>query len=713
MPSLRQLTELLSLARAVTRPRGAIHIVVAGRQRDWAIDELRSRAPDGLAVHVVEHARALGGFHEPGHVVIVPLTEPAGRGRSLARKLNVYRENLVGESRHAVVMVDDEAALVRLQEVAPDLWSFRHRSYLLHAVESEEDDDRRRRARLRATLIDRMAAASKSTAIALAALAGEVVDVLGAEEIWEHAGLWLDDGRDVGRFDGLARYVCGEAAAVVEPAMWQAALDAVRRRFTLDPTGPGFVDDLPAPSWRSDHPVGGEAAIAAVSAEVARSRTAWITGGDTEARATLASAAGLVLRSAYEGVVTLDGREGLAEAIDDWLTSAGQSGTSAGLSEASTRLHTALGRRKTLLLLLETEPRVVTELRRRLSSSCFIATHPSVSVEASWTDGDLVVGAVLADVLRVLMTARAALSPDDARATALSEDIVQVKRRMRWGPVHNIGEVLGDRYQLIDVIGSGGFATVWRAEDLRSTRQVAVKVLHGQFARDASRRERFFRGARRMMHIQHPAIVRVLDEPQEDGGFYFYVMEHLGGGDLHRSVVQGRLGSSDIIPIIVRVGEALSVAHAQGLVHRDLKPSNILLDEHGMPKLTDFDLVWARDTTGGTRTGAMGTVIYAAPEQNLDAATVDHRVDVYGLAMTAVFGFHGGPLPMKALYSRDHFLAALDVDEGVKEVLLAALRLEPERRTATVAEFCEALKAAGDLAVLDEAPTHRDLSPAG
>jgi eukaryotic-like serine/threonine-protein kinase len=142
----------------------------------------------------------------------------------------------------------------------------------------------------------------------------------------------------------------------------------------------------------------------------------------------------------------------------------------------------------------------------------------------------------------------------------------------------------------------------------------------------------------------------------------------------------------------VRVGEALSLAHAKGIVHRDVKPANILLDEHGAPKLTDFDLVAVADTTGGTRTGAaLGTLLYAAPESLDRPQDADARADVYGLGMTAVFCLSGAELPKAILREPEPVLGGLPCSKAVRGVLRKAIAWERDERFGDVAELCAAL----------------------
>ncbi len=257
------------------------------------------------------------------------------------------------------------------------------------------------------------------------------------------------------------------------------------------------------------------------------------------------------------------------------------------------------------------------------------------------------------------------------------------------------GDLLQDgRYKLWNVIGSGGFATVWRAYDRKRQQPVAIKLLHGQYAQDRSRRERFFRGAKRMASLQHSGIVKVLDEEQVDDGHYFFVMEYVDGQDLHRALRDGHVGPEQGRELVLQVGEALAYAHEQGMIHRDVKPANILLDAQGRPKLTDFDLVRAQDTTGGTRTGAIGTFVYAAPEQLENAKNVDERADVYGLGMTLVALLHGKPLPATVMRNLGKLIDALDCAKHLRRVLHRAVDWELDQRYESVGEFLQALKPA-------------------
>ncbi|MBK7829832.1 protein kinase [Nannocystis sp.] len=288
----------------------------------------------------------------------------------------------------------------------------------------------------------------------------------------------------------------------------------------------------------------------------------------------------------------------------------------------------------------------------------------------------------------------------DPRALAAAEaEIRRLRKEFREGTQLQAGDVLGrGRYRLEERIGQGGFAAVWRAIDLRDPNDpspVAIKVLHGQFAEDKSRRERFFRGAWKMSELQHPAIVRVIEPYGDENGQFYFVMEYLPGGTLHAAVQEMQVAPAQALKMIVQVGRALQFAHERGLVHRDVKPSNVMVDgDQG--KLTDFDLVRETDITGGTRTGAMGTFLYAAPEVMSRPQDADVRADVYGLGMTAVFALFGGDLAMDVIRDADRFIDRLPCNPVIQDVLKKAVAWDRNDRFASAAEFVVALELASE-----------------
>lgn len=262
----------------------------------------------------------------------------------------------------------------------------------------------------------------------------------------------------------------------------------------------------------------------------------------------------------------------------------------------------------------------------------------------------------------------------------LDPRIRELKQRLRRLPQLQDGEILGERFKLLSLLGKGGFARVYQAYDVHSKRLVAVKVLHSESSDDHRSVARFERGARQMEQLHHPHIVRVLGEPAEQDGFHYFVMEYLGGGDLARATAQGMLSVLDKLRIIIEVGSALHFAHERQLIHRDIKPENILLDHALCAKLSDFDLVWAADTTGGTRSQVgMGTYLYAAPEQLIDASQVTASADLFSLGMLTVFVL-AGSIPPWFRDHREYCIHQLPIQEALKQLLYRVTQQNPAYR---------------------------------
>jgi serine/threonine-protein kinase len=191
--------------------------------------------------------------------------------------------------------------------------------------------------------------------------------------------------------------------------------------------------------------------------------------------------------------------------------------------------------------------------------------------------------------------------------------------------------VLGGRYALYEVLGTGGMATVWRASDEVLGREVAVKVLSPQYAADAGFLARFEREARHAARLSHPHLVTVFDCGVHEG-MPFIVMELVTGPTLRQVLDQaGTLPAGEAVSIAAAVCEALDVAHAAGLVHRDIKPANIVLAAGGEVKVLDFGIARADGGDGTTRTQTvLGTPAYLSPEQASGQAA-GPQADLYSL----------------------------------------------------------------------------------
>ncbi|MFN3491198.1 MAG: protein kinase domain-containing protein [Anaerolineales bacterium] len=268
-----------------------------------------------------------------------------------------------------------------------------------------------------------------------------------------------------------------------------------------------------------------------------------------------------------------------------------------------------------------------------------------------------------------------------------------------------VGENIGP-YRIIEQLGQGGMATVYKAYHASLDRYVAVKALHQAFNEDSTFTARFQREARVVAKLEHPNIVPVYDYSEHENRPYL-VMKFIEGDTLKGRFQRGVLSSQEIEQVVTSVGSALGYAHQQGVLHRDIKPSNVLLSNEGIMYLADFGL--ARIAQAGESTlssdSIMGTPQYISPEQAMGKKDLDSGTDIYSFGVM-LYEMVVGQVPFSAdtpfSIIHDHIYTPLPlpmdinpkVPESVQRVLLKALAKDRADRYETVEDLVSAFKAA-------------------
>jgi eukaryotic-like serine/threonine-protein kinase len=266
-----------------------------------------------------------------------------------------------------------------------------------------------------------------------------------------------------------------------------------------------------------------------------------------------------------------------------------------------------------------------------------------------------------------------------------------------------IGTTLGGRFELHELIGSGGMAGVWRGTDLVLDRPVAVKILHSRLADDTDLRERFRAEALAAARLTHPSIVNVFDTGT-DGDVAYIVMELFEGETLSERLSRGgAMEPAEAADVMVQVLTALQFAHEAGLVHRDVKPANILVGRDRRAKVADFGIAKAAYAGNDpTTTGrVLGSVPYLAPEQVKGSGT-DARSDIYAAGASLYEALTGRP-PFTAETDIAAAMLRLTQDpepprairpgipRPLEAIVMRALERDPERRFATAEDMAAAL----------------------
>ncbi|MGB7342556.1 MAG: serine/threonine-protein kinase [Phototrophicaceae bacterium] len=265
-----------------------------------------------------------------------------------------------------------------------------------------------------------------------------------------------------------------------------------------------------------------------------------------------------------------------------------------------------------------------------------------------------------------------------------------------------VGRTLG-QYEVIDVLGRGGMATVYLGRQASINRNVAIKVLPPHPALDEAFKQRFQLEATTIGNLQNPNILPLYDYGTFDDVVYL-VMQHVDGGTLEDIIEIAPISITDVEKLIRPIASGLDYAHNRGIIHRDIKPSNILMQD-GHPLLADFGMVkMATGNSNLTGTSIVGTPSYMAPEQG-QGLEIDHRVDIYALAAMAYELLTGkqpfsGTTPMQMILAHinnpvpDVREVRSDLSEEIARVIKQGLAKNPDERYQSAGDFAEALSRA-------------------
>src|SRR5438132_11640621 len=259
-------------------------------------------------------------------------------------------------------------------------------------------------------------------------------------------------------------------------------------------------------------------------------------------------------------------------------------------------------------------------------------------------------------------------------------------------------------YILLEPLGHGGMAVVYRARQESLDRTVAVKVLSENLAASTEFMERFRREARTAANLRHPNVITVFDLCEDERGVPYLVLEYIEGPTL-ADLMDAGLEDARVPNLLDQIAAGLDYAHARGVIHRDIKPGNVLMTDDGRAVLADFGLAWLLEGAHLTLTGGViGTPEYMSPEQAA-GNPIDHRSDVYALGVVLYEMLVGDrpfvaetPIGVLLMHLQDQapsvLVARPDLPAAVGDVLDKALVKDPNERFSSAGELAGAFRAA-------------------